>query len=133
MIRAVETASAGGTRTFGDHSVAVWYLISRCENNRMNVLTVFPRDDEETVPIFGTQQMAGEFLRDGGFGAGWHVRESTAGELISLLLSLLSDVNSVALDPPDLTSMERALATNRATKREFMAVLMGRPLLVPVR
>lgn len=112
--------------------MAVWYLISRCEHNRMDVLTVFPRDDEEMVPVFGTERMAGEFLRDGGFGPGWHVRESTAGELISLLLSLLSDVNSVALDPPDLTSMEIA-PVNRATKREFMAVLMGRPLLVPVR
>ena len=132
MIKAVETATAGGAHTFGEHSVAVWYLISRCENNRMDVLTVFPRDDEETVPVFGAQQMAGEFLRDGGFGPGWHVRESTAGELISLLLSLLSDVNSVALNPPDLASLENALS-NKATKREFMAVLMGRPLLVPVR
>jgi len=132
MIRAVETMTVGGKHTFGEHSVAVWYLISRCDNNRMDVLTVFPRGDEETVPVFGTQRMAGEFLRDGGFGPGWHVRESTAGELISLLLSLLSDVNSVVMDPPDLTSMENTLV-NRATKREFMAVLMGRPLLVPVR
>lgn len=132
MVRAVGTASVGGAPSFGEHSVAVWYLISRCEHNRMDVLTVFPRDDEEMVPVFGTERMAGEFLRDGGFGPGWHVRESTAGELISLLLSLLSDVNSVALDPPDLTSMEIA-PVNRATKREFMAVLMGRPLLVPVR
>lgn len=132
MLRAVETSPAGGTHMFGEYSVAVWYLISRCENNRMEVLTVFPRDYEETVPVFGTQRTADEFLRDGGFGPGWHVRESTAGELISLLLSVLSDANSVMLDPPDLTSMETALA-NRATKREFMALLMGRPLLVPVR
>lgn len=132
MVRAVETAPVDGTPVFGEHSVAVWYVISRCEHNRIDVLTVFPRDDEEMVPVFGTERMAGEFLRDGGFGPGWRVRESTAGELISLLLSILSDVNSVAVDPPDLTSLETAPA-NRATKREFMAVLMGRPLLVPVR
>lgn len=132
MFRALEATSVGKAPTFGEHSVAVWYLISRCENNRMDVLTVFPRDDEEMVPVFGTQRMAADFLRDGGFGPGWRVRESTAGELISLLLSLLSDVNSVALDPPDLASMESA-PVNRATKREFVAVLMGRPLLVPVR
>ncbi|HET7479911.1 MAG TPA: hypothetical protein VFJ72_10410 [Rubrobacteraceae bacterium] len=131
MIRGVETKTEQAP-SIGEHSVAVWYLISRCEHNRLDILTVFPRDDEETVPVFGTRRMAEEFLRDGGFEQGWRVRESTAGELISLLLSCLVDLNSVSMDPsPDLAFTGTA-PSKRATRREFIAALMGRPLLVPV-
>ena len=113
--------------TSGEHSVPVRYLIARLENNRLRVLTLTAGSRGETLPIFGTGQAAHDFLRRGGFGGGWRVRESTAGELISLLMGDLADVESIALDPrPEL-----AVADLRSTsKRDFISTLMGGPLLI---
>ncbi len=46
----------------------------------------------ETLPVFGTRRATHDFLRHGAFGGGWQIRESTAGELISLLMGHLADV-----------------------------------------
>lgn len=105
----------------------MWFLISRRQNNRLRVLTVFSASGAETVPVFGTGAGAESFLRRGGFGPGWQVRETTAGELISLLLSHLSDVTRVTTDP---TGPADAGLVD-VSKREFIGVLMGEPLLVP--
>lgn len=107
--------------TSGGRSVPLRYLISRLENNRLRVLTLAAG---ETLPVFGTRQAAHDFLRDGGFGGGWQIRESTAGELISLLMGHLADVEIIALDPrPDLAlSGARPEVTN---KRDFISALMA--------
>lgn len=102
-------------------------MISRRQNNRLGVLTVFPASGAETVPVFGTEAAAGSFLKRGGFGPGWHVRETSAGELISLLLSHLHDVDLVSTDPSGPTDTGLA----GSSKKEFIGVLMGEPLLVP--
>ncbi len=113
--------------TSGEHSVPLRYLIARLENNRLRVLTLAAG---ETLPVFGTRRAAHDFLRDGGFGGGWQVRESTAGELISLLMGQLAEVEFVALDPrSDLTV---AVAGPKGTsKRDFIAALMSGPLSTP--
>lgn len=119
--------SAQAARWFGSEKVPVWYLISCRRNNRLVVLTVFPASEAETVPVFTTGAAAESFLRRCDFGSDWRVRETTAGELISLLLSHLSDATRVATDPagpaePDLAGI---------AKREFIGALMGEPLLIP--
>jgi hypothetical protein len=123
----VSSAQASQASRWSGGTVPVWYLISCRRNNRLKVLRVFSESGRETVPVFGTEEAAGSFLGRGGFGPGWHVRETTAGELISLLLSHLRDVDLVSTDPRDPTRMD--LWTTR--KKEFIGVLMGEPLLVP--
>ena len=108
--------------TSGGRSVPLRYLISRLENNRLRVLTLAAG---ETLPVFGTRQAANDFLRDGGFGGGWQIRESTAGELISLLMGHLADVEVIALDPRSALSGARPKVTN---KRDFITALMAGPL-----
>jgi hypothetical protein len=83
------------------------------------------------LPIFGTARAAHDFLSRGGFGGGWRVRESAAGELISLLLSHLASVERVVLDPRPAAVSEAG--PESTSKRDFIAALMGEPLLISPR
>jgi hypothetical protein len=115
--------------TSGEHSVPLRYLIARLENNRLRVLTVAAG---ETLPVFSTWRAAHDFLRDGGFGGGWQVRESTAGELISRLMGQLAEVEFVALDPrSDLTVS--GVSPKGTSKRDFITALMGGQLSTSTR
>jgi hypothetical protein len=115
--------------TSGEHSVPLRYLIARLENNRLRVLTLTAG---ETLPVFGTRRAAHDFLRHGAFGGGWQVRESTAGELISLLMGHLADVEIIALDPrSDLTVP--GVSQKVTSKRDFITALMGGQLSTSTR
>jgi hypothetical protein len=118
--------------TSGEHSVPLRYLSARLENNRLRVLTLTSGSCGETLPVFDTGQAAHDFLRRGGFGGEWQVRESSAGELISLLLSHLADVERIALDPrPELAVSDESLQST--SKRDFIDALMGGPLSIFAR
>jgi hypothetical protein len=96
------------------------YLIARRANNRLELLTLTAATSRgEALPVFDTEWAARDFLRRGSFGGAWWVRESTTGELVSLLLGLLSRVERVALDPrPGLDAELRS-------KKEFIDALIG--------
>lgn len=57
------------------------------------------RYSERALPVFSFEEEAGMFLWLGGVGDGWRARETSAGELISVLHGLCSSVRDVALDP----------------------------------
>jgi hypothetical protein len=89
-----------------------WLIVER-DGLRMNVYTV---PDEERLPVFGHEEEAGTFLRVRGLGGRWRARETSAGELVSLLFGPCADVSRITLDPAvgtgarllwDLVSMER--------------------------
>jgi hypothetical protein len=65
--------------------VLSYWLIAKNENGRIEVLTALLADGEEALPIFSYEQEAELFLNSREAGSGWRVRESTAGELISVL------------------------------------------------
>lgn len=127
----VPTPPVDAHRT-GGYSTPVWYMISRRERNRLEVLTV-PLADEEVLPIFATKRAARHFLQSGDLEGGWRIRESTAGELISLLLSRLADVDRISVYPRRDGLLADAASPESVSKREFIAFLMGRPLLVSAR
>ena len=108
--------------TSGGHPVPLRYLIARLENNRLMVLTLAAG---QTLPVFGTRRAAHDFLlRHCGFGGGWQVRESTAGELISLLMGHLADVESIAFDPRSDLAVSGA-SPKSTSKRDYITALMG--------
>jgi hypothetical protein len=118
--------------TSGEHSVPLRYLIARLENNRLRVFTLTAEPCGETLPIFGTARAAHDFRRQSRLDGGWRVRESTTGELVSLLLGHLAAVESVVLDPsPELA--DSGAGPKGASKRDFIAALMGEPLLFSPR
>lgn len=82
----------------GSRPVSVRYLIAPRESGETDVLTVHPPSGVgETIPVFSTERAAHLFLE--GLDGDWRVRESTAGELISLLLCRFAGARHVLLDP----------------------------------
>ena len=110
----------------------LWYLIARREGNRLEVLTLAAQPRRETLPVFASAGAARDFLRCGGAGGDWRVRESTTGELISLLMGHLPHVDRIVLDPVFGTSTGGA-EPRSASKQEFVAALMGERLAAPTR
>jgi hypothetical protein len=122
MIRAAEPAH---------HERPLRYLIARHQNNRLELLTLATPSDKVALPVFGTEGAARDFLLGGGFGGGWRVRESTPGELVSLLLGHPAVEDCVALDPrPGITTLDDAELRG---KKSFVEVLMGEPLVFHLR
>lgn len=111
------------------HSVPVWFVISRYEHNRLRVLNI-PAFGGETLPVFSTEPAARGFMESRGLGMDWHVRETTAGELTSILLSRPMETPRVTLNPP--ASLDD-LGWRSTSRKDFIASLMGEPLLVPAR
>src|SRR5918998_3552008 len=87
------------------------WIITCYHNNRMEVLTIDSDGDggggggsSSSLPVFSFEEEANTFLglseddqEEGG--RRWHIRETTAGELVSVLLAPCAHVRQVALDP----------------------------------
>ena len=115
---------------YREPAIFVRHIIWRYGYNRLNVLT-FPASGGRLLPVFSDEYAARSFLRLGAFGGGWQVRESTAGELISLLVGQAGDVEWVVLDPPSGLVSDPDVAVGCASKREFIDSLMDEPLVLP--
>ena len=83
------------------------WIITCYRNNRMEVLTTDP-DGElgggSSLPVFSFKEEAQTFLGlskndQEEEGRSWRIRETTAGELVSLLLAPCAHVRQVSLDP----------------------------------
>lgn len=125
----VEAVSVNG-HWLASHSVFVQYLIVRNDNNRLDVLTL-PTDGEYSLPVFSNEIAARAFVRSNHFGEeGWHVRESTAGELISLLMGHIADVELVAMNPMSNDTNGEIVEPKIVDKRDFIGSLMKEPILL---
>lgn len=77
---------------------AYWLIVENDNGGPMEVLT-FGRRGHKMLPIFSFEDEAEMFLRFEVTDDGWKVRESGAGELVSVLHGPCADVEEVALDP----------------------------------
>ena len=76
-----------------------WMIARDDENGRLEPLCVHT-GTARVLPVFSFEEEAGMFLHLGGYdGGGWWARESSAGEVVSVLCGPCKDVKSVALDP----------------------------------
>ena len=76
-----------------------FWLIARCRTGGMEMLRTILASGQEALPVFSFEDEAGIFLELGGSGGGWRVRETTAGELTSVLCGPCAGVDRVVLDP----------------------------------
>ena len=106
------------------HGRPLRYLIARRENAGLELLTLAAKPCGEALPVFGTERAALDFLRRGGFGGDWWVRESSTGELVSLLFGHLA-VDRVALDPPSELAAPGEAELSSTSKKEYIAALIG--------
>lgn len=77
------------------------WLIAKHDDGRMDVLTLEPdgNGEEEALPVFSYEEEAEAFLRLQEPGKGWRARETTVGELVSLLYGHYKSIEKVVLDP----------------------------------
>ena len=116
------THPAGGQP--GRSPGSTYWLIAKTRHDRVEVLTI-ERGSEELLPVFSHEEEAESFLRLGGVGDGWRVRQSGAGEIISVLYGPCADVGSVALDPLPEMLAEEAVGLVSLSRERFVERLVG--------
>ena len=104
-----------------------YWLLARNENGRLEVLATCLAGGEEALPVFSHEEEAELFLRlwEVGFD-GWQVRESTAGELISVLYGPCASVERVALDPLPEMLVERTVGLVSLSRERFVDLVLSR-------
>ena len=75
-------ATEEGTTPPGRRAGSAWWLISRHDGGRTDVLTV-ESDDQEALAVFSFDEEAELFLQLGALGDGWRVAPFATGELFS--------------------------------------------------
>jgi hypothetical protein len=78
-----------------------FWLIAKYRTGGMEVLRIALASGREALPVFSFEDEARMFLELGAPG-GWRVRETTAGELTSVLCGAYANVDRVVLDPVPL-------------------------------
>ena len=102
-----------------------YWLLASVRQDRLEVLTTSLADDRRVLPVFSFEEEADLFLRRGIRG-GWRVRQTGAGELVSLLCGLCNEVEVVALDPisdVEADMMDRLVGLSR---ERFVDILLRR-------
>jgi hypothetical protein len=105
----------------------LWIIASQ-QNNLMDVLTIHQDDDRELLAVFSFEEEAETFLcllGDGEKKKGWSSRETTPGELVSVLLGPCANAQGVALDPLPLTLGRAMLPYISVTRERFVEDLLG--------
>jgi hypothetical protein len=108
------------------------WLIARGDCSQMKVLTINLCGDREALPVFSFKEEAEMFLQFAVADKGWLVRETTTGELISVLYGPCAGVGRVALDPPPPEIFAEAMTYLVSLRRErFVRVLMRKYEKIP--
>jgi hypothetical protein len=83
------------------------WLITEQRCSRLEIFTI----GSNVLPVFSFREEAEMFLGLGRVAEGWQVRETTCGELVSVLYGPCREVEHVALDPVpgivDLVTLNR--------------------------
>jgi hypothetical protein len=91
----------------------------------MEVLTI-DAGGEIVLPLFSSQEEGEFYLAHQSASVASRLRETTTGELVSLLLGLCARVDTVALDPlPRLGEREEIVELVRTGRRQFVHHLLG--------
>src|SRR5919199_140751 len=103
-----------------------YWLIAEKQYNKLEALTIRAYDEQETLPVFSSEEEAELFLGFGGVTGGWRARESSAGELVSVLSGPCADVKKVALDPSPEIVVEGTVGLVSLLRESFMNLIMAR-------
>ena len=80
-------------------ALSSYWLITKCSRGHMSVFTTRLNGGKRALPVFGHSEEASDFLLFAGLEGGWEIRETSIGELLSLLYCFCKDVQRVLLDP----------------------------------
>jgi hypothetical protein len=100
-----------------------WLIVTQA-HGRMEVLTI-DAGGETVLPVFSFQEEGEFFLSLEAAEADWWPRQTTTGELVSLLLGLCARVDKVALDPLPSLGEREIVGLVSTGRRRFVRYLMG--------
>src|SRR5918997_3509272 len=103
-----------------------YWLIAEKRNNRLEALTIRTGCEQETLPVFSSEEETELFLRFGGVAGGWRARQSSAGELVSVLSGPCAGVEKVALDPSSEMVVEGTVGLVSLLRESFMNLILAR-------
>ena len=103
-----------------------YWLIAEKGNNKLEVLTIRSDDEQETLPVFSSEEEAKIILQLGGVTGGWRARESSAGELVSVLSGPCAGVEKVALDPSPEMIVEGTVRLVSLLRESFMNLITAK-------
>ncbi len=116
------------------------WLITKYGPSKMTALTIWLGGEGEALAVFGFEEEAEMFLhlRRAALEEGWRVRQTTAGELVSVLYGPCSNAKKVVLDPlPGVVGGEELISFLSMRRNDYLRILLGEehssPHLVPSR
>ena len=110
----------------GRRLASKWWLLAKDGGSGLDVLVV-NHSGERALPVFSGEGEAEMFLWLGGaFEDGWRVRETSAGELVSILCGPCAGVGRVALDPSPGMAADAVRHVSVSRKR-FVSRIVGGP------
>jgi hypothetical protein len=101
------------------------WMIARAGEGRLEPLCVRAAGTSRVLPVFSFEEEAEMFLHLGGYvDSGWRARESSAGELVSVLCGPCIDVEGVALDPLPEMLEDGTIGLVEVGRRRFVGQLL---------
>jgi hypothetical protein len=96
-------------------------------------LTLGLEGGKEALAVFSHQEEADMLLRwFGTAGEGWHIRQTSAGEVVSLLYGPCCGANTVALDPSPQMLADSFISTVALERGRFVRWVTSRKLSPPL-
>ena len=109
------------------HPGSKWWMLAKDDDLGAGVLLA-NCDSEHALPVFSGDGEAEMFVwLEGAFEDGWRVRETSAGELVSILYGPCAGVGRVALDPsPEMVGIN-AVSLVSVTRERFLSWILDSP------
>ena len=106
---------------------STFWLVVRHEDRQMEVLMV-GCSSEQALPVFSDEGEAEMFVwLEGAFEHDWRVRETSSGELVSILYGPCAGVGRVALDPsPEMVGIG-SVSLVSVTRERFLSWILNSP------
>ena len=103
------------------------WLITKYDHSKMNALTIPLSGDREALAIFGFEEEAEMFLhfRGAALDDGWSVRQTSVGELVSVLYGPCANAKKVVVDPVPEVGKRELVRIPSMHRNDFLWDLLG--------
>jgi hypothetical protein len=104
------------------------WLNTKYDHSKMNALTLYLDGEGEALAVFGFEEEAEMFLqfRHVALEGGWRVRQTSVGELVSVLYGPCSNAKKAVLDPlPGVVGGEGLIGYLSMRRSDCLRILLG--------
>ena len=108
----------------------MWWLLAKLDGDFRPAVLTLGYGKQRVLPVFSGEGEAEMFVWfECAVEDGWWVRETSAGELVSILCGPCTDVGSIALDPPPGITAE-TIGLVSVGRRRFMDKIVASPATI---